>query len=80
MAYKVTIGKSGETFVLPLPQEAVGRLGLSEGQSADLHLDQTGLYLSVAEVPAEDAFDQQLEAARWIMRKYNVAREKLARE
>jgi putative addiction module antidote len=64
--------KIGNSVGLTLPSEILGELRLSEGDVVHLTKAPGGLYLS----PYDPAFEQQMSAARKVMKKRrNVLRE-----
>ncbi|MGB3899904.1 MAG: AbrB/MazE/SpoVT family DNA-binding domain-containing protein [Mesorhizobium sp.] len=69
-----TIRKIGNSEGVILPKELLARLNVKAGDQLAIIETAKGLALE----PIDDAFEQQMKAAREIMDKYKVALQKLA--
>lgn len=72
---KTKIRKIGNSYGVILPKETLDTLGLSEGDTVFLSETPDGVALQ----PHADSFEEQMEAARQIMKKRKAALRELAK-
>lgn len=72
---KTKIRKIGNSYGVILPKETLDNLGLSEGDTVFLTDTPDGVALQ----PHDESFEEQMEAARQIMKKRRAALRELAK-
>lgn len=78
MKATINIRRIGEDYCLVIPKEAIELVGWEEDQSLELRADKTGIEVFEVKTTPDDEMEEQLAAARILMRKYHGVFAKLA--